>query len=421
MAGSVNVGMFIAFRFVAGASAFMSLAAVPILMNEIVPVHIRGALVDVHAVMLVLGYTIQGWVGFGFYFWKSGGLNTWRPPVALQCVWPLCLLVGLLFVPESPRWLVMQGRDAEAEAVLLKLHADPSDPNNDAAKAEFYQIQKQIAIDRTLGNSWMHIIKKPSYRKRALLAIGTTGIVQCSGVLVINNYGPSLYKQLNFSPVKQLLYPAAWLTFALGLNAMGMLLVDRFPRNRYIAFGVLGCMASLIVEAALVANFVPSNNQSALQAAVAMFFVFQVFYGLALDGTQFSYLGEIFPTHLRAKGVCLGVAMISLTNIVWLQSAPTAFVTIGWKFYLCFIIPGTIGAVCMWIWFPDTNGLPLEEVAAIFGDADEVAIYQREIEIDFATHTVRAATAHHGETGGDGVKGEEAAHVESGSVPASEK
>lgn len=213
----------------------------------------------------------------------------------------------------------MKGRDAEAEAVLLKLHADPSDPDNNAAKAEFYQIQKQIAIDKTLGNTWMHILKKPSYRKRALLAIGITGIIQCSGVLVINNYGPSLYKQLDFSEVKQLLYPAAWLTFALGLNAMAMLVVDRFPRNKFISFGVLGCMASLIVEAALVANFVPSNNRSALSAAVAMFFVFQVFYGLCLDGTQFSYLGEIFPTHLRAKGVCLGVAMISLMNIIWLQ------------------------------------------------------------------------------------------------------
>ena len=72
MAGAVNIGMFIAFRFVAGAAAFMVLAAVPILMNEIAPVHMRGALVDVHAVMLVLGYTIQGWVGFGFYFWQSG-------------------------------------------------------------------------------------------------------------------------------------------------------------------------------------------------------------------------------------------------------------------------------------------------------------------------------------------------------------
>ena len=71
-------------------------------MNEIAPVHMRGALVDVHAVMLVLGYTIQGWVGFGFYFWQSGGtMNTWRPPIAIQCFWPLCLLIGLLFVPVS--------------------------------------------------------------------------------------------------------------------------------------------------------------------------------------------------------------------------------------------------------------------------------------------------------------------------------
>ncbi len=77
---------------------------------------------------------------------------------------------------------------------------------------------------------------------------------------------------------------------------MAMPLVDRFPRNKYIAFGVLGCMATLIVEAALVANFVPSDNHAALSAAVAMFFVFQVFYGLCLDGTQFSYLGELFPT-----------------------------------------------------------------------------------------------------------------------------
>lgn len=75
-------------------------------------------------------------------------------------------------------------------------------------------------------------------------------------------------------------------------------------------------------------------------------------------------------------------------NIIWLQAAPTAFANIGWKFYLAFIIPGTIGGVIMWIYFPDTNGLPLEEIAAIFGDEDEVAIYQADIQIDQNTHAV---------------------------------
>lgn len=75
-------------------------------------------------------------------------------------------------------------------------------------------------------------------------------------------------------------------------------------------------------------------------------------------------------------------------NIVWLQAAPTAFQNISWRFYLCFIIPGSIGAAVMWFFFPNTKGLPLEEVAAIFGDAHEVAIYQRDLEIDADHHVV---------------------------------
>lgn len=111
--------------------------------------------------------------------------------------------------------------------------------------------------------------------------------INCS---VINNYGPTLYRQLGYSPVKQLLYPAAWLTFALGLNVIGMLLVDRFPRPKYMAFGVLGCMSTLIIEAALVANFIASKNTAALQACVAMFFLFQVFYGICLG--KYSRIGS---------------------------------------------------------------------------------------------------------------------------------
>jgi hypothetical protein len=75
-------------------------------------------------------------------------------------------------------------------------------------------------------------------------------------------------------------------------------------------------MCCLIVEAALVANFASASdlasdpNRAALRAAVAMFFVYVIFYEIGLDGTQFSYLGELFPTHLRAKGMNLGVAGI---------------------------------------------------------------------------------------------------------------
>lgn len=77
-------------------------------------------------------------------------------------------------------------------------------------------------------------------------------------------------------------------------------------------------------------------------------------------------------------GVCLGVAMISLMNTIWLQSAPTAFIKIVWKFFLILIISESIGAVVKWFFFPDTSHRPLKDIAAIFWDRNEVAIYQKD-------------------------------------------
>ncbi|OAL34303.1 hypothetical protein AYO20_06356 [Fonsecaea nubica] len=139
---------------------------------------------------------------------------------------------GLYWIPESPRWLVMKDRSDDAKRILLRLHANPDDPDNTFANTEFYQIHEQIALDRQRDSSWWHLFRKPSYRKRCLIAMGTTAIIECCGGLVINNYRPILYVDLGFSHTKQLLYPAAWLTFATGMNAVGVFIVDFFPPNR---------------------------------------------------------------------------------------------------------------------------------------------------------------------------------------------
>lgn len=91
-----------------------------------------------------------------------------------------------------------------------------------------------------------------------------------------------------------------------------------------------------------------------------------------MNNVQLSYLGEIFPFHLRAKGISLGISGICLLNIIWLQAAPTALKNIGWKYYLCFIIPSALASLVVLKWFPDTRGLSLEECARVFGDEDEL-------------------------------------------------
>jgi sugar porter (SP) family MFS transporter len=318
LAGSVHIAMFIVFRFVSGAGAFMILAAVPVWMNEVVPPSIRGVLVDIHGAALLFGYMLATWIGYGFYLYTPTGNVQWRAPLAIQVVWPTILLCGLYWMPESPRWLLINSRAEEANNILRKLHTP------EEAAIEYIQIKKQMEIDARLPSSYTSMFTKPSYRKRTLIGIATTCSVQFSGILVINNYGPTLYAGLGFDTNTQFLYQGGWITLAFGCGVLSLLFVDRFPRNKFIAFGIAGCMACLIVECALDATYASTSalakpNETALKAAVAMIYVYVVFYEICLDGVQFAYIGEIFPTHLRAKGIALGVAGICLMNVIWLQ------------------------------------------------------------------------------------------------------
>jgi len=108
---------------------------------------------------------------------RGGTADTTSKPTAIQGVFPLILFALLPFLPESPRYLLIKDRYEEASAVLHKLHTP------DEAKVELAQIANQMRIDRTLPSSYWAMFKKPSYRKRSFLALGTTCGIACSGIL----------------------------------------------------------------------------------------------------------------------------------------------------------------------------------------------------------------------------------------------
>lgn len=76
---------------------------VPLYQSEVAPTKLRGLLVGMHGVLICTGYTVASWTGLGFYFLK-GTDSQWRWPLAIQCLPPLGLAIGVMFVPESPRW-----------------------------------------------------------------------------------------------------------------------------------------------------------------------------------------------------------------------------------------------------------------------------------------------------------------------------
>lgn len=166
-------------------SAFQLIAGVPLYIAEIVSPKHRGVLSDIHAVGLNVGYAGSGYIGLGFFF--TDFAQAWRPPMGIQMVPPVILLIGLYWIPESPRWLLAQGRAEEAWTIVARLHRSRTDTTTEFAEREFYQMKVQIDFESRMDTSYAEIFRRPSFRKRAFMTIFLTFVVTSSGVLVINS------------------------------------------------------------------------------------------------------------------------------------------------------------------------------------------------------------------------------------------
>jgi MFS family permease len=173
LAGSVDMNMFIAMRFLSGVAAYNIVASVPTWMAEVAPPNVRGMFVDLHGTFLLIGYAIAAYVGYGFYKLNTPG--SWRAQQALNALPNILLLIGLNFLPESPRWLLMENRPDEAKQVLDRLHTSQE------AAVEFDQISKQVQIDKKLDSSYWAFFTKKSYRKRAIICFTIPAGIQLAG------------------------------------------------------------------------------------------------------------------------------------------------------------------------------------------------------------------------------------------------
>ncbi|KAL3474490.1 sugar transporter family protein [Aspergillus californicus] len=380
VAGSVGVKMFIVFHFFTGWSCLMLLATVPLWIIEVTPPAHRGTFANIHGMMATLGYVVASYVGVGFYYYQNGSGRQWRAPLAFVCLPPLItlLLIVVIRLPESPRWLLKQGKEQEALLVVQRLRRENQHDTSSDIELEFLEMKAQVEMDRSLDASWRILLERPSYRKRALIACSLLSFIYSSGTLTVSNYGPTLFSSLGYSPAQTLLFQGGIVLTGVFAANISFFVVDRMPRNVLLASGMIAVSIPLACEAAMTAKYVGTSNQSGLGAGVAFLYVYIFAYGIFLEGPGYYYANEVFPTHLRSKGATLCIGSYALINIMWTQVSPVAFENIGWKYYLVFICCCIASAVVMFLFYPNTLNKSLEEVALMFGDDDLVAHYVRE-------------------------------------------
>ncbi|OJD10922.1 hypothetical protein AJ78_08192 [Emergomyces pasteurianus Ep9510] len=402
-----TIAMLIVGRFIAGVAIGLMSATIPVYCSEIAPPSIRGLLGGMQQWMIGWGFftavclqlikfsplkllhvtatgakatgiqrltlfsPYQQWVGFGCSHAKTS--FSWRFPLSLQAIPAIILVCGALFLPESPRWLIEHGQSRDGHDVLARLYSNRRHPNTSLIDQEYKRICETITTEqRESSKSWSEIlIKNPSWRYRILLAAGIQALTQCSGVNVIQYYGPRLYATLGFSTSRSLMIIGISGALAQTWNTLCLFLIDRIGRRKLLIPSLVGMGATLCVEATLSRYFDPdsSTNWHALRSAVAMYFVFSIFF-TPLGVLSWIYPAEIFSTPIRARGTSVSTFVNWSFNLLFAQCAPIGLSQLEYRFFYCFVAFNWVGAAMVWLWYPETIGKPLEEVEDVFANGD---------------------------------------------------
>ncbi|KAJ5887866.1 hypothetical protein N7495_007907 [Penicillium taxi] len=363
--GATALAMLIAGRFIAGLAIGLMSATVPVYCTEVAPPQIRGFLASMQQWMIGLGIMVAQWVGYGCSRYENN--FSWRFPLSFQTVPALILTCGVWFLPESPRWLIENGKDKLGQAMLARLHGNGS-ATNPIVEHELSQIYESIAYEKqSVVRSWRKLFSR-QWCNRVMLACGLQAFTQLSGTNVIQNYGPRLYKSLGLSTSTSLMIIGVWGALALFWNTIFMTFVDKIGRRKLLIPSLFGMGTTMCVEAALghYFDFDDSNsNQDALRAAIAMFFVFSLFY-TSLGLISWIYQSEIFPTAIRARGASVATATNWSINLIFAQCSPIALTKIGPRYFYCFAGFNWAAVFLVWFFYPETCDRTLEEVEEVF-------------------------------------------------------
>lgn len=183
-------------------------------------------------------------------------------------------------------------------------------------------------------------------------------------------YIVSLYQNLGLSGGVPLIIGAVYVTVATLGNYVGALILDRFGRKRLFIIGLTGCMLSVCLETAMIAQFAGTTNKTGLSFGVFFSFCFISFYGSCIDVVGYVYVcewtynlqansadiqAEIFPTHIRPQGVAWALVGTFLSTLVYVEAAPTALANIQWKYYIIFVILTFINIIIVYFWCPEVS------------------------------------------------------------------
>ena len=361
---ATDLWMFIGGKIVLGFGVTTVQMGAPVLVTELSHPKERATVSTFYNTSIYLGYVVGAWVTFGVT--KINSEWQWKLPTLLQIVPSVYQLALIGFCPESPRWLVANGKEDKALRILTKYHGE-GNPSNTLVATEFAEIRTGIARDRELNISWGAFFRSVPNWKRIFLCTCVGCFSQTCGNLLVSNYLPQILTSTGLTTTFQSTLVNGMVTLWSYLVTLAVAaLINKFKRRTFFLFGSTGVAVVFVVWTICAQQYSVNGSLPAGRVVIACIFLFQGFYSISWLNLVVLYPLEICPYSMRAKAWSYVLLVIYVSQIFGNYVNPVGIEAIGWRFYIYYCVWAAVILVIVYFCFVETQGPSLEELALIF-------------------------------------------------------
>ncbi|POS86958.1 hypothetical protein EPUL_003726, partial [Erysiphe pulchra] len=366
--------VFVAGRFFAGSGVGLISVIIPLYQSETAPKWIRGVIVGCYQVAITVGLLLAAIVDNACKDRNDSG--SYRIPVGVQFIYVLILIMGMLILPETPRFLIRKGKTEEAKKVIAKIRR--LDIDNIAVREDFEEISSKYVEEFSYGKATYSDCITGGMAKRLLTGCALQALQQLSGINFIFYYGTKYFE--NSGIKNPFVITLITSTINLCSTLPGIYAIDKFGRRPLLFWGAIGMCVCQFLVAVLGTTTTGQNSEGAVfasniagqEASIAFICLYIFFFATTWGPVAWVVTGEIFPLRVRAKALSITTATNWLFN--WAIAYSTPYLVnygsgnLNLQSKIFFIWTGCCSMSIVFVWFMiyETKGLTLEQIDTMY-------------------------------------------------------
>lgn len=357
----------VVYRIIGGVGIGVVSVVSPLYISEVSVAQYRGRLVSLYQLAVTVGflgaylmnYQLLAWSESAVFSADGGWVNlifvdeVWRGMLGMETIPALLFFLIIFFIPESPRWLIVQRKEQQAFGILERIYQSASEAT--------YQLQETRSMIASSAQSDWRLLLQPGIRKAVFIGAGIAILGQFMGVNAVLYYGPSIFENAGLSGGDSLFYQVMIGLVNTLTTILALIIIDKVGRKKLVYYGVSGMVVSLCC----IAFYFAFGDVWQIPSLVLLFFflVYVFCCAVSICAVIFVLLSEMYPTKIR--GLAMSIAGFALwigTYLIgqltpWMLQSLTPTGT-----FLLFAVMCVPYILIIWKLIPETAGKSLEEI-----------------------------------------------------------